>query len=297
VLPGSLPRLLLGTAWWTHAERGLAQALTDEWLALGQSAFDTARAYGEAESVLGACLAGGRDEAVILTKAGHHDRASEEGELVRRVTPAEVAADLEESLAALGTDRVEVLLLHRDDRARPVGPLLEALDAHRRGGHVLSYGASNWATARLDEAAGHAREQGLEPFTSSSVQLSLAAWTEPPWPECETARDEASLAWYERTQLPLAAWSPLAAGFLAGAAQPEVAPVFATRENEERRRRAEELGDRLGATAAQVALAWVLHLPFPTSAVVGPRTLAELRESVQALELELSPEDLRRLEV
>ncbi len=287
---------MLGTAKWTHRRRDRAQELVDGFLELGGTVFDTGRAYGQAESVLAACLGERRAEAVLLTKVAHHDRASEGGPLARRVTPAEIAADLEESLAALGTDSVEILMLHRDDPSRPVGPILDALEEHRRAGRITSYGASNWTPARLDEAARHAAVHGLAGFTTSSVHLSLAAWTEPPWPECLAARDPASLAWYERTQLPLFAWSPAAAGLFAGEADADVAHVFATPANRERRRRAGALAERLGATPTQVALAWLLHRPFPVFPVVGPRTVAELRESAEALELELADGDLAFLE-
>ncbi len=265
-----LSRLALGTAWWTHAERGLAQALTDTWLGLGGNLIDTARAYGEAESVLATCLGDRRDDVVIVTKGGHHDRESEGGPLLRRVTPDDISADLEASLAALETDHVEIFMLHRDDTSLPVGPIVEELNAHRRTGRILTFGASNWSPARLDEAAAHAREHRLEPFSSSSVQLSLAAWTESPWPECEDGRSPGAQAWYRATGMPLFAWSSQAGGFFSGTAEPKVASVFATSENRERLRRATELGEELGATATQVALAWVLHRRFPTYAVVGP---------------------------
>ncbi len=291
-----LSRLVLGTALWTHARRDLAQALTDAWLEHGGNVFDTGRAYGESESVLAACLGERRDEAVLLTKGAHHDRASEGGPLRRRVTPEHISGDLDESLEALQTDHVEIYMLHRDDVSRPVGPILEVLNEHRRAGRIRSFGASNWATGRLDEAERCAREHGLEPFTSSSVQLSLAAWTEPPWPECECGRDADSLAWYERTQLPLFAWSAQAAGFFAGGAATEVARVFETVENRERLRRVAELASRLGARPTQVALAWVLRRPFPTYAIVGPRTVGELRECVEALDLDLAEDDLHRLD-
>jgi aryl-alcohol dehydrogenase-like predicted oxidoreductase len=270
--------------------------LTDAWLDLRGNLFDTARAYGEGESVLAACLGDRRDDVVILTKAAHHDRASEPGPLLRRVTPEDIAADLDASLAELGSDHVEILMLHRDDPSVSVGVILEELNAHRRTGRILSFGASNWSTTRLDEAAAYAREHGLEPFTSSSVQLSLAAWTEAPWPECEDGRGSEAQAWYRRTGMPLFAWSAQAGGFFTGTAERKLAQVFDTEQNRERLRRAAELGANLGATATQVALAGVLHQPFSTYAVVGPRTVAELRACVEAVDLELSDEDVRWLD-
>jgi aryl-alcohol dehydrogenase-like predicted oxidoreductase len=72
--------------------------------------------------------------------------------------------------------------------------------------------------------------------------------------------------------------------------------VFDTPANRERRRRAAELGRRVGATPTQVALAWLAHHPFPVLPIVGPGTVVELQESVEALELELGADDLAFLE-
>jgi aryl-alcohol dehydrogenase-like predicted oxidoreductase len=109
-----------------------------------------------------------------------------------------------------------------------------------------------------------------------------------------SAHDPDSLAWYARTQLPLFAWSAQAAGYFAGVV---VERVYESEANRERRRRATELAARLGAKPTQVALAWTLGQPFPTHAVIGPRSVAELRESVEALELELTPQDVRWLDL
>ena len=79
------------------------------------------------------------------------------------------------------------------------------------------------------------------------------------------------------------AWASLAGGFFAGIRSVDVVRVYENDDNRERLRRAQALAARRGATASQVALAWVLHQPFPTYALIGPRSIPELRESVAAL--------------
>jgi aryl-alcohol dehydrogenase-like predicted oxidoreductase len=97
--------------------------------------------------------------------------------------------------------------------------------------------------------------------------------------------------------MPLFAWSSQARGFFSGAFTPEsqnelMQRVYFSEDNWERLRRARELGEiRGGYSAIQVALAWVLHQPFPTFPLVGPANVAELNSCVQALELELTPEE------
>jgi aryl-alcohol dehydrogenase-like predicted oxidoreductase len=99
------------------------------------------------------------------------------------------------------------------------------------------------------------------------------------------------------------AWSAQARGFFtdrlaAGTApDPELLRVYDSEGNRERLRRARELASRHGVTANDVALAWVLHQPFPTYAVIGPRTVAELRSSVRALEVELTAAEARWLDL
>jgi 1-deoxyxylulose-5-phosphate synthase len=265
----------------------------DEWVRLGGNVVDTARVYGDGDSerALGAWMAGRpdvRDELVLLTKGAHPDGDR------RRVTAEEIAADLEESIAALGRP-VDIYMLHRDDRSLPVGPIMECLNEHVRAGRVRALGASNWTCARIDEANAYAAAHGLQGFSCSSVHLSLAGQNEEHWPDTLSANDPAVHAWHERTQLPLFAWSAQARGFFTGHASESVARVYDNAENRARRERAAAIGDRHGATANQVALAWVLRQPFPVYAVVGVRTVAQLHEAAGALDVELSDADMRRL--
>jgi 1-deoxyxylulose-5-phosphate synthase len=289
---------VLGTAAFSRKTEEHSRALLDAFVDLGGNVVDCARQYGEpnwgeSEEVVGRWLADRKPAGfVVLTKGAHH---REDGR--RRVTPDAITEDLLLSLAALGSGSIDLYLLHRDDPSQPVGPLLDCLNEHLRAGRIGAFGASNWRPARLEQAAAHARAHDLEGFACSSPGLSLAVENEPAWWESVSAHDTASLAWYERTQTPAFAWSALAGGFFAGAVGPEVERVYDSQPNRERRRRARELARAKGATAGQVALAWVLHRPFPVYAIIGPRTVEELRESVAAVDLPVTPEELRRLDL
>ena len=283
--------VVLGTALYRTGGEDTSTELLDAWLELGGNVVDCGREYGESERVLGRWLrdSGRRDDVVVITKGAHEDAGR------RRVTQADISSDLLESLDALDAGAVEIYMLHRDDPSQPVGPLVEVLNEHRRDGRIGAFGASNWTTTRLDEARDYARSHGLEAFSCSSPGLSLAQQSEPPWPGSVAADDASSRGWYERARMPLFAWSSQAAGFFAGVDGPDVLRVYGSRCNLERLRRATELGARIGHTANEVALAWVLGQPFPTHAVIGPRTVDELRRSLAALEIRLTPEERRWL--
>ncbi|HEX2501936.1 MAG TPA: aldo/keto reductase [Methylomirabilota bacterium] len=290
-----LSRLVLGTAAYEDAPLDVALDVFDTFRDLGGNVVDTGREYGNAEPIVGRWLSerGLDQEIVVLTKGAHHDKDTGR----KRVNPAEITQDLEASLRALARPSIDVYCLHRDDPEAPVGPILEVLNQHRRAGLIRALGASNWSTARLEEAARYAARHDLEDFAGSSPGLSLAAPQEAPWPGSVTIHERQARAWYERRQLPVFAWASLAGGFFAGVRSPDVLRVYENADNRERLDRARTLAARKGATASQVALAWVLHQPFPTYALVGPRSVAELRESVAALDLALTPAESRWLDL
>ena len=287
-----LSRLALGTLGFSPATRDRDYAVLDAWVEAGGTVIDTAHVYegGDAERLLGHWLRdrpGVRERLVILTKGAHPD-----GDRAR-VTPADIASDLGESIERIGGP-VDLYLLHRDDPAIDVGELIDALDEHRRAGDIRAFGVSNWTLLRIEEANAYAAARGVAGICCNSPHLSLAVQNEPPWPDCLSATDAESRAWHTRTGMPLIAWSSQAGGFFAGS-DGDSARVYQNDANRERRARAEELGRRSGHSANAVALAWVLAQPFPVIAVIGPHSVEHLRSSWEALEVRLSEEDVRRL--
>ena len=293
-----LSLLVLGTAYWELRPPEQVEEVLEKFLALGGNVFDSGRQYGESERILAERLGERRDAVVVLTKGAHHDEEYEGGPILRRrVTPVEISFDLGASLQALRTEAIDLYMLHRDDPDQDVRSIVEVLNEHRRAGRIGAFGGSNWTTVRLEEANAYATEHGLEPFTFSSPNLALATWNEPPWHEAVSAHDPDSLAWYGRTQLPLFSWSAQGGGYFAGVQAELTERVYDSEANRERRRRAEELGRERGFTASAVALAWVLAQPFPTYAIIGPQSAAEVEESVRALGLALTPDEVRWLDL
>lgn len=305
-------RLVLGTMIVNRGERERSFALLDAAVAAGINTLDCAHVYGggDSERCVGEWMQarGNRDRVVIVSK-GCHPNADRQ-----RVTPFDIASDLHDSLARLRTPYVDVWLLHRDDPSVPVGPIVEALDGHRRSGRIRAYGGSNWGHQRLAEANAYAAAHGLQPFTASSPNFSLAEQVKDPWgPGCVSIGGPANAearAWYASAGMPVLAYSSLARGLLSGrlsrANWGEAAKLldgaahtaYAHEVNLRRLDRLHELAGRRGCTVAQLALAWVVQqTPLQVHALVGAADAGEIAACCAALDLRLSAAELAWLDL
>lgn len=281
--------------------------LLDRFIEAGGTTIDTARVYGNgtSERALGEWLkaTGLRDQLVVIGKGAHHDART----LERRVTPAAIHEDIESSLREMRLDFIDIYILHRDDPSLPVGPIVEALNAEVRDGRIKVFGGSNWSHPRLAEANAYARTRGLQPFSVSSPNLALAVPNEPMWPGCVSiAGDAAAQAWYAQTRLPIFAWSSQARGFFSGRYAPDrtegatsdaqnVIRTYYSAANWDRYQRASDLAKEKGCTLPQIALAWVLCQRLDVYALFGPATVAELEDSLGALEIPLTSAEVNWL--
>jgi predicted dehydrogenase/aryl-alcohol dehydrogenase-like predicted oxidoreductase len=273
-----------------------AAVMFDDFFSRGGNAFDTAHIYGggRQEQLLGQWIKarGVRDDAVVIAKGAHTPYCD----------PRSITTQLKISLDRLQTDYADVYLMHRDNPDIPVGEFVDVLNEHHRAGRIRAFGGSNWSPARVDEANAYATKNGLVGFGAVSNNFSLARMVDPVWAGCVHASDPASRAWFARTQTPLFAWSSQARGFfLPGRAAPdkkedaELVRCWYAEDNFRRLERVNEMAARRGVLPINVALAYVLSQPFPTFALIGPRQLSETRTSFKALEIELSPQDLKGL--
>jgi len=298
--PQPCSRLGLGSVAFQPAREDEWRRLLDAFVEHGGNCLDTARSYqnGESERVIGRWLQsrGIRERMILITK-GCHPRADG----LPRVRPEVIDQELPASLEALGVETIDLYFLHRDDENVPVEELVDCLNEHVRAGRIRAFGGSNWRAERLEAANAYARRRGLAGFAASSPHFSLAVPREPRWPGCRHLTDE-ERPWYVRTGMPVFAWSAQAGGFFTGRFQPDrldqpdMVRTYYTEENWRRYHRARELARRRGVEPHQVALAYVLHQPFPTVALIGPVTVEELRSSLPGGDLELSAEEVAWLE-
>ena len=272
----------------------------------GGNFFDTAHCYafwapggdGASERALGEYFRkyGGRDEVVIATKGGHPGR-----EGYRTVewylSPGRVGADIDDSLARLGADALDLFLLHRDDIRLPVGEIVEMLNAEIRRGRLRHIGASNWTWQRLAEANQYAAEHGLQGFVITEPEWSLAYRNMPNETGGPSGSDllhtpgPGDVAWYAANHFPVMPYSSTARGHFATAGQ-SAKEAFDNDVTRGRVQRAGALAKELGRSANQVALAWLLGHPFPVFPILGTTRLEHLKDALAAAEIRLTPQQV-----
>jgi aryl-alcohol dehydrogenase-like predicted oxidoreductase len=263
----------------------------------GVTLFDTADLYGSSdgrpgsnEELVGEAVRPYRDEIVLATKFGFvYDRATRERSLCGRPEYARRACDA--SLRRLGTDHIDLYYLHRVDPVVPVEETVGAMAELVADGKVRHIGLSMVDSATL--RAAHA----VHPV--SALQSEYSLWQ----------RDiEASvLPTARELGVGIVPYSPLGRGFLSGAVGPGSAvgafrggmPRFqpdAMAANQHIAATVRAVADELGATPAQVALAWVHAQGDDMVPIPGTRRRANLADNLAALDLTLGPAELSRLE-
>jgi aryl-alcohol dehydrogenase-like predicted oxidoreductase len=284
---------------WMMNDREASTELVERALELGINFFDTANAYsqGESESILGDALAEyDRDQQVIATKV-YFDMG--DGPNTGGLSRKHVLDQAEASLERLDTDYIDLYQIHRWDESTPIEETLSALDYLVESGKVRYLGASTMAGWQFSKALYTADIDDWERFVCLQPEYNLV-----------DRHEEANL-------LPICAdqdvgvipWSPLAGGFLTGKYERDSgipddsrAETDAYTENRFSETNWEVLDEvraiaaEEDATPAQVSLAWLLHKDVVTAPIIGPRRMAHLEENVDALSVELSDEQLDRLE-
>jgi aryl-alcohol dehydrogenase-like predicted oxidoreductase len=275
------------------------KACTDAAFAAGINFFDTANVYGRgaAEEAWGEILSGRpRDSYVLATKVWGQ-MSDDAG--ARGLSAAQIAKQIDASLARLRTDYVDLYQAHRFDPDVPVEETIEALQQVVAAGKARYLGFSEWTPEQIRTAIEIA---GTDLFVSSQPQYSML-WQAP-----------------EQEVFPLCAehgisqivWSPLGQGILTGKYRPGEAPPADSRAassamnyamqlvmSDERLQAVERLrpvADEAGLTLAELALAWVLRRPELASAIVGASRPEQVHANAKASGITLSPGTLAAID-
>lgn len=269
-------------------------------LELGINFFDTADMYsrGVSEEVTGRALndLARRDEIVLATKVYFPLGDDPNG---RGLSRKHILSSIDASLQRLGTDYVDLYQIHRWDDETPIEETLEALHDVVRAGKARYVGASSMFAWQLTKSLYLADLHGWTRFVSMQNHYNLV-YREEEREMIPLCREEG---------LGLIPWSPLARGFLAGnRTRDEAHPTKRSKNDDYADRmyyqdydfevvdRVVELAAAKDVSAAQVALAWLLHRPGVTAPIVGATKMEHLEEAVGALKVDLTDEDMRTLE-
>lgn len=285
---------------WT-ADKATSFALLDRFVERGFNAIDTADTYsqwaegnqgGESEAIIGEWLAarGRRDDVVVMTKVAKW--AKRPG-----LSPANIAAAVDDSLRRLQTDHVDVYFAHEDDQTVPLEDSLGAFARLVEAGKVRALGASNYGAPRLKEALAVSADRGLPRYEVLQPHYNLYERDKYEGPLADLAIAEG---------LGVVGYFSLASGFLTG--------KYKSLEDIEGRERArfmkgyfddrgqailaalDRVATGAGATPAQVALAWLIHRPGVTAPIVSATSLAQLDDVLKAAELALSADAIATLD-
>jgi diketogulonate reductase-like aldo/keto reductase len=257
-LPAGIDIPILGQGTWnmgeSRAKRADEVAALRLGIELGMTLIDTAEMYasGGAEEVVREAVGSGRDGVYLVSKV-LPSNASRKG----------VAKACEQSLARLGTDRIDLYLLHWRGGV-PLAETVDAFETLKRDGKILHWGVSNFDTADMVELS---RLPGGKGVQTNQVLYNLES----------RGIDFDLLPAMAKQGIPVMAYSPVAQGALSDNA------------------RLAGIAERHGATAAQVALAWTLRRPG-VIAIPKASRLQHVRDNRAAVDLTLTPEDLAELD-
>jgi len=268
--------------------------IVDAYAEAGGNVIDTAINYrgGASEEILGEVLTGRRDRFVLATKyTVSRDRDDPNGAGNHRKN---LRLSLETSLRRLRTDYLDIYWVHMWDRHTPIEETMRALDDEVRAGRILYVGISDtpaWLVAQANTLADWHRWTA---FAGLQVPYSLL--------QRDIERELLPMA--KAFDMTVAAWSPLSGGILSGKFTRELGPEAGTRIDpasitDQQRQVAtavQSVGDDLGATPSQVAIAWTRTRSAAIHPIIGARRLDQLLDNLGALNVSLPADAITQLE-
>ncbi len=299
--------LALGTmTFGAEADEEGSHAILDAYVEAGGTFVDTADVYssGDSETIIGRWLAAHPTDAaqVVIATKGRFPMGDGPNDL--GTSRRHLLSALDASLERLGVEHIDLYQMHAWDAVTPLDETLRFLDDAVRAGKISYYGFSNYLGWQLTKAVARAAALGFTPPVTLQPQYNLLVR------DIEHEVVPASLD----AGIGLLPWSPLAGGWLSGKYVRDQPPTGATRLGEDPTRGMEAWEARnadertwtvldavtsIAAThqvsASQVALAWLSAQPAVSSVILGARTVAQLKDNLGAVELDLTADELGEL--
>ena len=309
----SVSAVCLGTAGQgilnTEAE---AFAVFDRFLERGGNFIETARVYsdwipgerGRSERILGDWIASRkvRDRIVLSTKGGHPIIGIPDVPWAPRLSPAELAIDVEASLTALRTECIDLYYLHRDDERLPVSEIIDTLEGLVAQGRVRYYACSNWTPQRIEQAMRYAQSRRATGFVANQIEWHLALQHATPTGYADvlshTQEMEAVMLEHRIAAIPHSSQANgFFSKFLAGGAAQEKAMTsrFATPQNIALGHRLRDIAERYAVPVEALVLGFFKASPLTVIPAVGPNRLEHLESTMAAITTTLTPACLQEL--
>jgi len=265
----------------------------------GINFFDIADAYarGRAEEVMGEILAEYPRHTLVISTKAYWPMSDDIND--RGLSRKHLYESIQKSLKRIGTEYVDIYYCHRHDPDTPVEEVVRTMDDLIHWGIVLYWGTSEWPAARIAEAVGIAKQYGLHAPRVEQPQYNLLV---------RNRVEQQVLPMAREFGVGLTTFSPLATGVLTGKYDQGIpedsrfARMDGLREHWmrddvlERVRALKDVADDLGITRAQLALAWLLHRDGVSSVITGATKVAHVQDNLGALDVDLTPELLARID-
>ena len=287
--------MTIGSSAWKPwvLDKAEAQPLLKRCLDLGITFFDTANWYstGESEGVVGSSLLSmvPRDHLVLATKA-YYPMSDDPND--RGLSRKHLLSSVDASLRRLGTDYVDLFVIHAFDIDTPIEETMEALHDLVKSGKVRYLGASTMFAWQFEQMNHVARLNGWTPFVNMQCQYNLIYREE----------EREMIPYCVDQGIAITAFSPLARGWLSGSkkVRSETDVSFIDFHGDaldlEMIARVEAIASEHNATMAEVALAWLYSKEAVCCPIIGASSVSQVENNVGALDLELSPDEFETLD-
>ena len=260
----------------------------------GGNVFDNSIYYrnGESEKFLGKWIKS-RDiekNIVIISKVGEESSH-----------PSEISSLLQISLERLNLNTVDILILHHHNKQVPISEYVDALNEIKFSGKIKIFGISNINKERFDDSLKWSKKHNKIPFSIINNQFSLAKMEKPLWPDCLSISDKNYINYLENNNISHFGWSSQARGFFIKENfikkffrrrfHKYLKQCFYSRDNIQKRKRANELAKKYNCSPNDIALSWVINQKFPSYAIIGSKNINQLNFSINSINIKLTEEE------
>lgn len=280
----NMSQIVLGTDGYSERiDKKTAFEIMGLYIENGGNVIDTARLYcnGMSESYVGEFIKGIRNKLYISTKCAHPPLSDMSKS---RLSEKDIEQDIDTSLKTIGIDYIDIVWLHRDDKSKPVGPIIDALNKMIQKGKIKHFGASNWTYDRISEANEYADKTGQIGFVASQPLYNMAVRSHI-WDDTLVCIEGEEKRRYDESHFPVFAFSSQAKGFFEKYAANSLSPKAIDRYlNDDTLKIHEKICNRAKAENSTISAAalnmLIAQSNFDVFPIIGPSNVNQLKSTL-----------------